>query len=97
MSRAFGHDIPRLSWIGAKTYSQQGDSRKNHSGNAMEHTAANKINLVRTAERLMNIERLDGTPLLTDGPAPVMVPNARRGARVPQVVYEGSTKCVKIS
>jgi len=32
--------IPRLSWIGGKTYKQQGDSRKLRSGRKPEHTEA---------------------------------------------------------
>ena len=31
---------PRLSWLGAKQYKQQGDSRKNRSGFGPEHTEA---------------------------------------------------------
>ena len=74
MSRAFGHDIPRLSWIGAKTYSQQGDSRKNHSGNAMEHAVANSINLLMAADVLAHIGEQPLPLMLTDGN--VVAPNA---------------------
>jgi hypothetical protein len=52
MAQPFGHDIPRLSWLGAKSYAQHASSRKNKSGNAMEHAAANKINLKMTADAL---------------------------------------------
>ena len=67
MSRAFGHDIPHLSWIGAKTFSQHGSSRRNCSGNAQEHGEANKTNLLRTAADLATIENMTTPPLLTDG------------------------------
>jgi hypothetical protein len=56
MAQPFGHDIPRLSWIGAKTYKQHGLSRSGNSGHGMEHAAANKENLLRTAEVLAHIE-----------------------------------------
>jgi len=67
MSRPFGHDIPRLSWIGAKTYAQHGASRKNQSGHAPEHAEANQINLKMTADALANSETLPAQPLLTEG------------------------------
>ena len=67
MSRPFGHDIPRLSWIGAKTFAQHGPSRRNRSGNAQEHAAANKTNLLMTAEKLAAIETQPNQLLLTEG------------------------------
>jgi hypothetical protein len=45
MAQPFGRDIPRLSWLGAKTFAQHASSRKNKSGNAPEHAEANKMNL----------------------------------------------------
>ena len=65
--RTFGCDIPRLSWIGAKTFAQHGSSRRNNSGHGMEHAAANKTNLLITAELLAKVETLPVQPLLTDG------------------------------
>lgn len=38
--RTFGRDIPRLSWLNAKTFPQQGDSRKNRSKHGPEETEA---------------------------------------------------------
>lgn len=38
--RFFGHDIPRLSWLNAKTHRQSNGGRKNRSGYKQEHTAA---------------------------------------------------------
>jgi hypothetical protein len=38
--RTFGRDIPRLSWLNAKNYPQQGDSRKNRSKHGPEETEA---------------------------------------------------------
>jgi hypothetical protein len=67
MARPFGHDIPRLSWIGAKTFSQHGSSRRNRSGNAMEHAAANKTNLLLAAEVLAHIGEQPVQLLLTEG------------------------------
>jgi hypothetical protein len=38
--RFFGHDIPRLSWLNAKTFRQGNGGRKNRSGYKQEHIAA---------------------------------------------------------
>ena len=67
MSRPFGHDIPRFSWIGAKTFAQHGPSRRNRSGNAQEHVETNKINFVIAAEAFARIEQNPTQLLLTDG------------------------------
>jgi hypothetical protein len=40
MSQPFGHDIPRLSWLGGKTYTTHFASRKNRSGNSDLHREA---------------------------------------------------------
>jgi hypothetical protein len=40
MAQPFGHDIPKLSWLGGKTYPTHFDSRRNRSGHAPEETAA---------------------------------------------------------
>lgn len=64
--RTFGHDIPRLSWLGAKTFVQHGMSRTNQSGHGMEHVEANKTNFLMTADALANVENLP-TPLLLAG------------------------------
>jgi hypothetical protein len=62
MAQPFGHDIPRLSWIGAKTFAQHGISRKNHPGHSTEHAAANQTNLLMAADALSPAQ-----PLLTEG------------------------------
>lgn len=38
--RFFGHDVPRLSWLNAKTFKQGNGGRKNRSGYKQEHTQA---------------------------------------------------------
>jgi len=40
MAQPFGSDIPRLSWLGGKTYPTHFNSRKNKSANSPEHAAA---------------------------------------------------------
>ena len=67
MSQPFGHDIPRLSWIGAKTFAQHGSSRRNRSGNAPEQAAANKTNLLMAADALAHIGEQPAQLLLTEG------------------------------
>jgi hypothetical protein len=39
MAQPFGHDIPRLSWLSAKTYPQS-NPRKNRSGLGPERVSA---------------------------------------------------------
>jgi hypothetical protein len=51
MSMAWGHDQPRLSWVGAKAQVQQGDTRKNSSGHGPEHTRALRDNIGFEAEQ----------------------------------------------
>jgi hypothetical protein len=65
--RTFGHDIPRLSWIGAKTFPQHGISRKNQSGHGPEHAEANKEHRQRTADAVAAIETIPVQLLLADG------------------------------
>ena len=67
MSRPFGHDIPRLSWVGAKTFAQQGLSRKNASSNAPEHAAANLFNFTMAASDFASIEDQPKQLLLAAG------------------------------
>jgi hypothetical protein len=40
MSQPFGHNPPRLSWLGGKTFQHSGNTRKNRPGRKPEHTAA---------------------------------------------------------
>jgi hypothetical protein len=65
--RTFGQDIPRLSWLGAKTFGQHGMSRKNQPGHNSEHAEANLEHQSRNAARLLTIEDEPVQPLLTDG------------------------------
>ncbi len=65
--RTFGRDIPRLSWLGAKTFPQSGLSRSGNSGHGPEHTEANRTNFIMTADALANVEYLSPPLLLTDG------------------------------
>jgi hypothetical protein len=57
--RTFGRDIPRLSWLNAKNYSQQGDSRKNRSGHAPEEAAARVENSLGALARQELKDRVD--------------------------------------
>ena len=52
MSQPFGHDIPRLSWLGGKTYPTHFASRKNRPGNKELHAAA----IVEHASRTLATE-----------------------------------------
>jgi hypothetical protein len=47
MSQPFGHDIPRLSWLGGKTYKTHFLSRKNRPGNKELHVGAIVENATR--------------------------------------------------
>ena len=67
MSRPFGHDIPRLSWVGAKTFTQNGPARNNASSNAPEHAAANLFNFSMVASDFANIEDQPKQLLLAEG------------------------------
>ncbi len=57
--RTFGRDIPHLSWLNAKTYPQQGDSRKNRSGHAPEETDARVENGIGVLARQELKDRVD--------------------------------------
>ena len=57
--RTFGRDIPRLSWLNAKTFPQQGDSRKNRSGHAPEETDARIENGIGVLARQELKDRVD--------------------------------------
>ena len=56
--RTFGRDIPRLSWLNAKTF-PQGDSRKNRSGHAPEETEARIENALGILARQELKDRVD--------------------------------------
>jgi hypothetical protein len=50
--RFFGHDIPKLSWLGGKTARQGNGGRKNRSGYVPEHTAAILDDQLRTLKQV---------------------------------------------
>ena len=56
--RTFGRDIPRLSWLNAKTF-PQGDSRKNRPGHAPEEAAARVENSLGALARQELKDRVD--------------------------------------
>ena len=59
MAHPFGHDVPRLSWLNAKTFPQQGDSRKNRSGHAPEESEARIGNGIGALARQELKDRVD--------------------------------------
>lgn len=61
---------PRLSWLGAKQYKQQGDSRKNRSHFGPEHTAAIPENASRILAKEIDKALLPDVPIVE----PVTVP-----------------------
>ena len=70
--RTFGRDIPRLSWLNAKTFPQQGDSRKNRSGHAPEETDARIENGIGVLARQELKDRVDAMrPKIAETPISV--------------------------
>jgi hypothetical protein len=69
MAHPFGHDAPRLSWLNAKTYPQQGDSRKNRSGHAPEETDARVENGIGVLARQELKDRVDAMRPKIEEPA----------------------------
>ena len=70
--RTFGRDIPRLSWLNAKNYPQQGDSRKNRSGHAPEETDARIENGIAVLARQELKDRVDAMrPKIAETPISV--------------------------
>jgi hypothetical protein len=67
--RTFGRDIPRLSWLNAKTFPQQGDSRKNRSGHAPEETDARIENGIGVLARQELKDRVDAMRPKIEEPA----------------------------
>ena len=57
--KTFGRDIPRLSWLNAKTYPLQGDSRKNRSKHGPEETEARVENGIGVLARQELKDRVD--------------------------------------
>ena len=70
--RTFGRDIPRLSWLNAKNYPQQGDSRKNRSKHGPEETEARVENSLGALARQELKDRVDAMrPKITETPISV--------------------------
>ena len=70
--RTFGRDIPRLSWLNAKTYPQQGDSRKNRSKHGPEETEARIENALGILARQELKDRVDAMrPKIAETPISV--------------------------
>lgn len=62
MSQPFGHDVPKLSWLGGKTYPTHFASRKNRPGNKELHTEAIAEDKARDAANI-----LANTPVDSEG------------------------------
>ena len=70
--RTFGRDIPRLSWLNAKNYPQQGDSRKNRSKHGPEETEARIENALGILARQELKDRVDAMrPKIAETPISV--------------------------
>ena len=67
--RTFGHDAPRLSWLNAKNYPQQGDSRKNRSKHGPEETEARVENSLGALARQELKDRVDAMRPKIEEPA----------------------------
>ena len=67
--RTFGRDIPRLSWLNAKNYPQQGDSRKNRSKHGPEETEARIENALGILARQELKDRVDAMRPKIEEPA----------------------------
>jgi len=59
MAQPFGQDIPKLSWLGGKTYSTHFDSRKNRSGHAPDEREARIENGIGALARQELKDRVD--------------------------------------
>ena len=70
--RTFGRNIPRLSWLNAKTFPQQGDSRKNRSKHGPEETDARIENGIGVLARQELKDRVDAMrPKIAETPISV--------------------------
>ena len=70
MAQPFGHNVPKLSWLGAKTCPTHFSSRKNRSGHAPEETAARIENALGILARQELKDRVDAMrPKEEHGPA----------------------------
>ena len=59
MAQPFGQDIPKLSWLGGKTYPTHFDSRKNRPGHAPEEREARIENSIGALARQELKARVD--------------------------------------
>jgi hypothetical protein len=69
MAQPFGQDIPKLSWLGGKTYPTHFDSRKNRSGHAPEEREARVENGIGVLARRELKDRVDAMRPKTAEPA----------------------------
>jgi len=60
MAQPFGHDVPRLSWLSAKTYPQS-NPRKNRPGLGPERVSAVMEDCDRTHQKLVEQGEADRT------------------------------------
>jgi hypothetical protein len=67
--RTFGHDIPKLNWLGGKTYPTHFDSRKNRSGHAPEEREARIENGIGALARQELKDRVDAMRPKIEEPA----------------------------
>jgi hypothetical protein len=69
MAQPFGHDIPKLSWLGGKTYPTHFDSRKNRSKHGSEETEARVENALGVLARQELTDRVSRMlPKTADAP-----------------------------
>ena len=59
MAQPFGHNVPKLSWLGAKTYPTHFSSRKNRSKHGSEETEARVENGIGVLARQELKDRVD--------------------------------------
>ena len=69
MAQPFGQDIPKLSWLGGKTYPTHFDSRKNRSGHKPEETEARIENGLGALARQELKDRVDAMRPKIEEPA----------------------------
>lgn len=67
MSQPFGHNIPRLSWLGGKQHTTHFLSRKNRPGESQLHTAA----IVEDASRTLAVQ-IDKAFSVPEGDTPCL-------------------------
>ena len=72
MAQPFGHNVPKLSWLGAKTYPTHFSSRKNRSKHGSEETEARVENALGVLARQELKDRVDAMrPKIAETPISV--------------------------